>query len=64
MLEYRIAIERAAGNYSARAPDLTVCLATGASHKETIRKIEKAVAPHIWSIRGDRLTDGAPSQFP
>ena len=64
MMECTIAIERAAGNHSACAPDLPVGLATGASRKETIRKIKLAIALHIWSIRGDGSTDEAPSHLP
>ena len=49
---YLIVIEGADGdNYSAYAPDLPGCVATGATIEETEREMHDAIALHIEGIR-------------
>jgi predicted RNase H-like HicB family nuclease len=49
---YLIVIEGAAGeNYSAYAPDLPGCVATGATIEETEREMHDAIAYHLEGLR-------------
>ncbi len=49
---YLIVIEAAEGeNYSAYAPDLPGCVATGASREEVEREMREAIAFHIEGLR-------------
>ncbi len=49
---YLIVIEgAAASNYSAYAPDLPGCVATGATHEDCQREMSDAVAFHIEGLR-------------
>ena len=47
MTRYAIVIEKAEGNYSAYAPDVPGCIATGATVEETRRKLMEALASHL-----------------
>ena len=49
-------IEEAGSNYSAYVPDLSGCVATGASVEEAEAEIRKAIAFHIEGL----LEDGLP----
>ncbi len=55
-MRYAIVIERANGNFSAYAPDLPGCVATGATLEETEQAMREAIEFHIEGLRGD----GAP----
>jgi len=49
---YLIVIEGAQGeNYSAYAPDLPGCVATGATIEETEREMQDAIAFHLEGLR-------------
>ena len=49
---YLIVIEGAEGeNYSAYAPDLPGCVATGATREEVEREMRDAIALHIEGLR-------------
>jgi predicted RNase H-like HicB family nuclease len=49
---YLIVIEgAAASNYSAYAPDLPGCVATGATHEDCQREMRDAVAFHLKGLR-------------
>jgi predicted RNase H-like HicB family nuclease len=50
---YGIVIEKADGNYSAYAPDLPGCVATGATIEETEREMREAIRFHIEGLRED-----------
>ena len=54
-MRYAIVIEEAGGNYSAYAPDLPGCVATGASVEQTERKMREAVAFHLKGLREDEV---------
>lgn len=50
---YGIVIEKANGNYSAYAPDLPGCVATGATVEETEREMRDAIRFHLEGLRED-----------
>ena len=54
-MRYAIVIEKAEGNYSAYAPDLPGCVATGATIKEVEAEMREAVAFHLEGLREDGL---------
>ncbi len=55
-MRYAIVIEKADGNYSAYAPDLPGCVATGATLEETEAAMREAIRFHIEGL----LEDGLP----
>ena len=46
-MRYAIVIENAGGNFSAYAPDLPGCVATGSTLAEVGQNIREAIAFHI-----------------
>ena len=54
-MRYAIVIEKAEGNYSAYAPDLPGCVATGASITEVEAEIRDAIVFHLDGLREDGL---------
>ena len=54
-MRYAIVIEKAEGNYSAYAPDLPGCVATGASVPEVEAEIRDAIVLHLEGLREDGL---------
>jgi predicted RNase H-like HicB family nuclease len=52
-MRYAIVIERAATNFSAYAPDLPGCVATGDTEAEAEAQIRKAIEFHLEGIRED-----------
>ena len=50
-MEYTILIERTQRNFSAYAPDLPGCVATGATREEVIGEMRAAIAVHVESLR-------------
>jgi predicted RNase H-like HicB family nuclease len=59
MKRYAIVIEKAKSNYAAYVPDLPGCVATGATIKQTERRIRDAIEVHI--LRDDGLPVPKPS---
>jgi predicted RNase H-like HicB family nuclease len=53
MPRYPIVIEQGASNYSAFAPDVPGCVATGASRDEVTEQMAAALRFHIASLRHD-----------
>jgi predicted RNase H-like HicB family nuclease len=51
MSRYLVVIEGASGSYSAFAPDLPGCVATGESSAQVARLMEEAIPLHIESLR-------------
>jgi predicted RNase H-like HicB family nuclease len=62
-MRYAIVIERAAGNYSAYVPDLSGCVATGASVEEVEEQIRDAIRFHIEGLRAAGLPVPAPTSI-
>ena len=55
-MSYLVVIEKAAKNYSAYAPDLPGCVATGKTRSEVRKAITSAVKMHLKGLRADGLT--------
>ena len=49
-MEYTIVLEQMPRNFSAYAPDLPGCVATGATREEVVQEMHRAVAFHIESL--------------
>ena len=60
-MRYAIVIENAGPNYSAYAPDLPGCAATGATVEEVQREIREAIEFHLEGLREDGLPIPSPS---
>ncbi|MCC7194084.1 MAG: type II toxin-antitoxin system HicB family antitoxin [Gemmatimonadaceae bacterium] len=60
-MRYAIVIENAGGNFSAYAPDLTGCVATGSTLAEVGQNIREAIAFHIEGMRSDGVPLPQPS---
>ncbi|MCK9199756.1 MAG: type II toxin-antitoxin system HicB family antitoxin [Gallionella sp.] len=54
-MRYAIVVEKAGNNYSAYAPDLPGCIATGSSIAEAEQEIRAAIQFHIEGLREDGL---------
>ncbi len=54
-MRYAIVIEKADSNYSAYAPDLPGCIATGATIDETTEHMREAIRFHIDGLTADGL---------
>lgn len=61
MTRYAIVVEKAPTNYAAYVPDLPGCIATGATVRETERRLRKAIEAHIQGLREDGLPVPMPS---
>ena len=59
-MRYAIVVEKAENNYSAYAPDLPGCIATGSTVKEAEQEIQAAIQFHIEGLREDGLPVPAP----
>lgn len=60
-MRYAVVVEKAGSNYSAYAPDLPGCVATGSTVKEAEQEILEAIKFHIDGLREDGLPVPAPS---
>jgi predicted RNase H-like HicB family nuclease len=58
---YAIVIEQANGNYSAYAPDVPGCVATGATLEEVQQAMQEALAFHLEGLREEGLPIPQPS---
>ena len=63
LMRYAVAIERAPGNYSAFAPDLPGCVATGETILAVEEEIRAAIRFHIHGLRADGLPVPEPSSL-
>jgi len=52
---FLVVIERANGNYSAYAPDLPGCVATGKTVEETEHNMHEAIEMHVRGLLEDSL---------
>ncbi|MEZ2240165.1 type II toxin-antitoxin system HicB family antitoxin [Microcoleus sp.] len=55
MMRYAIVIEKTPNNYSAYAPDLPGCAATGATLGEVQQQIQEAIEFHLEGLREEGL---------
>lgn len=60
-MRYAIVIEKAEGNYSAYAPDLPGCVATGCSIEEVEAQMREAIEFHLEGLRQDGVPIPQPS---
>lgn len=61
MYRFLVVLEKADGNYSAYAPDLPGCVATGKTLDETERSTHEAIEMHVRGLLDDRLPVPEPS---
>ena len=54
-MRYWVAIEKGKGNYSAYAPDVPGCVATGKTIPEVKDNFQQALRFHIEGLKEDRL---------
>ncbi len=59
-MRYAIVIEKAEGNYSAYAPDLPGCVATGSTIAEVEAEMREAIVFHVEGLREDGLPVPSP----
>jgi predicted RNase H-like HicB family nuclease len=62
-VRYAIIIEKGERNYSAYAPDLPRCVATGKTVEEVKRRMNKAVELHLRGMREDGLPIPEPTSL-
>lgn len=62
-MRYAVVIEKAEGNYSAYAPDLPGCIATGDSVAAAKAEIREAIRFHIEGLREDGLPVPQPTSL-
>lgn len=55
MHRFLVVIERAEENYSAYAPDLPGCVATGETREEVEQNMREAIRLHVEGLREDHL---------
>jgi predicted RNase H-like HicB family nuclease len=61
MMRYAVVIGKAGDNYSAYAPDLPGCVATGESLAEVEGELREAIRFHMESLKEDGLPVPSPS---
>ncbi len=59
-MRYAIVIEKAENNYSAYAPDLPGCIATGSTVQEVEQLIHEAIVFHLEGLREDGVSPPQP----
>ena len=62
-MRYAVVIEKAEGNYSAYAPDLPGCVATGETVSVVEQEIRAAIRFHIDGLKADGLPVPLPSSI-
>jgi predicted RNase H-like HicB family nuclease len=63
MHRFLVVIEKANGNYSAYAPDLPGCVATGTTSKEAEEAMHEAIEMHVKGLVADGLPVPEPLAF-
>lgn len=61
MLKYPVIIEKIENNYSAFSPDLPGCVSTGATIKETLKRMRDTIQFHIEGLKKVGLDIPEPS---
>ena len=61
MYRFLIVIEKANSNFSAYAPDLPGCVATGATVDEVEKRMHEAIEMHVRGMLEDKMPVPAPS---
>lgn len=60
-MRYAIVIEKANANYSAYVPDLSGCIATGATIDEVEKEIRAAIRFHVEGLEADGVPVPVPT---
>ncbi len=60
-MKYLIVIEQTGTGFSAYAPDLPGCVATGATREDVEREMRSAIAFHVEGLRAEGMGVPAPS---
>ncbi len=55
MYRFLVVIEKVNNNYSAYSPDLSGCVATGATREEAEKNMYEAIEMHIQGLLEDKL---------
>ena len=63
MHKYLVIFEKAGDNYSAYAPDIQGCIATGKTRSEVEKNIREAISFHIDGLEKDGLPLPKPTSF-
>ena len=63
MYRFLVVIEKADGNYSAYAPDLPGCVATGKTREEVEENMHSAMEMHVQGLLEDNLPVPEPHSF-
>jgi predicted RNase H-like HicB family nuclease len=61
VMRFAIVIEQAGGNFSAYAPDLPGCVATGRTVEEVEAEMRAAIAFHLEGLREDGVAIPTPT---
>ncbi|HEY8695679.1 MAG TPA: type II toxin-antitoxin system HicB family antitoxin [Chloroflexota bacterium] len=62
-MRFAVIIEKAESNYSAYAPDLPGCIATGSTPQEVRAELRNALAFHIEGLKEDGLPVPEPTSL-
>jgi len=62
MHRFLVVIEKANGNYSAYAPDLPGCVATGKTVEEVERNMHEAIEMHVRGLLEDMTKESVSTQ--
>ena len=54
-MQYVIVLEQTANNWSAYAPDVGGCIATGQTREEVVQNMQEALAFHLEGLREEQL---------
>jgi len=54
-MQFAVLVERAGNNYSAYAPDVPTCIATGDTPQEAIEELRSALETHLELLREEGL---------
>lgn len=63
LIKYVIIVEKAGKNYSAHAPDLPGCVATGKTVDETVDRMKGAIEFHLEGMKEEGLIIPKPAVF-
>jgi predicted RNase H-like HicB family nuclease len=61
VLRYPIVIEKSRKNYSAYSPDLPGCIATGATVRQTLSRMKRAIEFHLEGLKKEGADIAQPS---
>jgi predicted RNase H-like HicB family nuclease len=63
MHRFLVVVEKAGANYSAFAPDLPGCVATGKTAEDTRQNMQEAIELHLQGLKEDNLPIPDSSSF-